>query len=1519
MAVRAFRLLTLLGLAILIAACSSRQTSNLRLPYVTLDEVIATSATSLKLTFDGALGPAALDPGHFALSSPSAGPLEVLGAYLAEGGSIVYLSTAPQAPDARYQLELVDLRDSDGQLVRVRAEPQGQSFVGTTVTAPVLESAAPLSSTEVLLIFTNPDGYRPVELPESVDPARVRFDPALDVVSVEMIAPNYLIITTEPQEVRDYQAEAGGVFDMVGRLVDPQRSVARFTGLSALDETPPVVVSAKPLTDQTVRVDFSEPVDEAAAEIDNYRIRGADGDVLILHDVTLNRPFNTSVLLTTRQQLAGEPYTLQVSGVGDRDGNAMTEAGGRFEFTGVGRVTEDPPRVVAAGATGNTTVLVTFNKPVARFGAETPANYRITALDSGGSLSVDLAQLVTGTTVQLTTGRQSAIRYQVEVVNVRDEEGTPLEAPSILRPYPNRAQFTGIAPSGGDLVDSDEDGLSDAEEERGWSVNILLPRGIVETRTVTSDPYEGDSDLDGIGDATEKAYRIDPRDGDSEDDGLSDFEELNFIYSDPTIQDSDDDGLIDGLEVDFFRTSPVTADTDGDQFSDGEEVVLPSRSPVLADLPRVSIEVGDVHLTLDERYSYTDTEGNSQTVETSSSTTLEQGTQRTYGTSDTSTLGSSLTFGQSLTVSGTYEFPGGSVGAEATTNSEQSSSDEYTSTVSEESAVSSNETYNESVARGSTFETSSSVVREVEGAAMQLALNLGSVSDVPFSVTNLEITAMWQDPIEPTRLVPVASLVPEVQLDTGEAPQYNLGPFVPDIGPLVFANRSVFPKTLEELMRSPRGLVFKVANYDIEDEEGRNFAFSSLDTYDRTAGITIDYGDGSVGRYRIAANVTRLAPFADTNGNGEIDLWCGLPEGDSCDNDGDGAVTDRDRITFDERGRVVGRTMEDALALLEVDYEVQDVAYDDGDNEVLVRIGDVENAPESHQAWVLFVDDGPGSSGIGAIVNGSDFDDLVLRAGTSYQLAFLQDQDEDKLFAREEYLHGSRDDALNSDNAIDDDSFECSQDGYAFDYFQLAENAGATLPLERPRYTCDTLSDFAEVREGWLVAVRGETAYRAYPSPRLTDSDGDGLVDHIERELGTDPMKRDSDADAFSDFDEIYGFSMRFRGDFTFSDVTLKFCPAMIAGESCAAGEVELFVTDPLDPDTDGDGILDGYEPAVGANPQFADAADFVDTDRDGLSDSLEDEFGSSKYEPDTDGDGLPDLLEQLIGSDPRSAQGDGDGLSDYQEVDINTVDNLPGVDFNLDSFLTRCGSVTYGATACSYSAPTAPGLPYGTHPARDDTDDDGLDDDVELETSWTVTPYGQSGYSVSPDPANADLDSDGLDDAEEMLAGTDPDNANTDGDGSLDGADSFPLRGNVGVTFQYTSITVDGDCDDGSGGTTDWQGVLRLHYPDGTVSTVWNLERPDDGGDGIIDNVDEGATVNLTGLRPRSFTLLDGQSFTASSSVIEDWDGGSGNENLGSFSQTFNYGSSIGGSYSKSLNGGDMCGLTINWSIVLN
>ena len=63
---------------------------------------------------------------------------------------------------------------------------------------------------------------------------------------------------------------------------------------------------------------------------------------------------------------------------------------------------------------------------------------------------------------------------------------------------------------------------------------------------------------------------------------------------------------------------------------------------------------------------------------------------------------------------------------------------------------------------------------------------------------------------------------------------------------------------------------------------------------------------------------------------------------------------------------------------------------------------------------------------------------------------------------------------------------------------------------------------------------------------------------------------------------------------------------------------------DPTQPDTDADGHLDG-----------SFAADWLDTDADGLDDRLEQAIGLDQNNPDSDADGFADGLEVHSHSDP--------------------------------------------------------------------------------------------------------------------------------------------------------------------------------------------------------------------------------------------------------------------------------------------
>lgn len=74
--------------------------------------------------------------------------------------------------------------------------------------------------------------------------------------------------------------------------------------------------------------------------------------------------------------------------------------------------------------------------------------------------------------------------------------------------------------------------------------------------------------------------------------------------------------------------------------------------------------------------------------------------------------------------------------------------------------------------------------------------------------------------------------------------------------------------------------------------------------------------------------------------------------------------------------------------------------------------------------------------------------------------------------------------------------------------------------------------------------------------------------------------------------------------------------------------------TDPSNPDTDGDLLLDGYELLYGSDPLTFRTVT-LDSDGDGLTDLQEQIFGTNLFQNDTDIDGVSDAVEISDGSNP--------------------------------------------------------------------------------------------------------------------------------------------------------------------------------------------------------------------------------------------------------------------------------------------
>ena len=83
--------------------------------------------------------------------------------------------------------------------------------------------------------------------------------------------------------------------------------------------------------------------------------------------------------------------------------------------------------------------------------------------------------------------------------------------------------------------------------------------------------------------------------------------------------------------------------------------------------------------------------------------------------------------------------------------------------------------------------------------------------------------------------------------------------------------------------------------------------------------------------------------------------------------------------------------------------------------------------------------------------------------------------------------------------------------------------------------------------------------------------------------------------------------------------------------------EINVYFTDPQNPDTDGDGYSDWEELNNGYSPHNIKAVKLEDNDydNDGLSDRMELNFKTNLTNPDTDGDGYKDGEEINNGYDP--------------------------------------------------------------------------------------------------------------------------------------------------------------------------------------------------------------------------------------------------------------------------------------------
>jgi hypothetical protein len=547
-----------------------------------LIRAVPTQPTRLVLTFTGPVGDSALAPSTYEIvhltvdadgNDSEVGNLPISAAtFLGGQRTVVELVTAAQA-DATYRITTTTaLSDVVGSPLPVASAIF--NGIAEPVVSPMLVSAISTSPNVVLVTYSEPMSDDALSPSSHAVKTTAAPQTALRVLTARFVGTErrVLELATDPQGNGTEYTITSNATDLDGNAV-PSSSNRTFSGVGAASDKipgPPAIVGAISVSNTVVRVHFSEPMGNSALEPGNYRftVEGQPAGALTVPAQVAATPsvqarngggfniaFSADPFFHEAVELTVTDDTTNGAGV------TATLANGVYAIE-LGGATGGTFKLQLAGTTTKTDVLghdvtkATLQQELAKLVAKPPIRW----LNDSADTVVEIAVL-----------SQSEATYKVSVFSLRDNAGNPMPERPFLNVTnvlvePNSTTFAGLPP-GGTPLDSDADGLTDSEEQRGYVMNVRQVDGSVVTRTVTSDPLSADTDQDGIGDFDERHYLANPRTPDTDHDGLTDYQELNEIYSGPASQDSDGDGLTDGLEFNFFRTSPLHSDTDGDQRS----------------------------------------------------------------------------------------------------------------------------------------------------------------------------------------------------------------------------------------------------------------------------------------------------------------------------------------------------------------------------------------------------------------------------------------------------------------------------------------------------------------------------------------------------------------------------------------------------------------------------------------------------------------------------------------------------------------------------------------------------------------------------------------------------------------------------------------------------------------------------------------------------------------------------------------------------------------------------------------
>jgi hypothetical protein len=860
-----------------------------------------------------------------------------------------------------------------------------------------------------------------------------------------------------------------------------------------------------------------------------------------------------------------------------------------------------------------------------------------------------------------------------------------------------------------------------------------------------------DTDGDGLGDEAEtNTHLTDPNDADSDSDSLPDGMEINTYSTNPNNADTDGDGWTDGQEI-SWATDPLDvndpgdtiADTDEDGLSDNDEANIHGTDPTIADTDEDGLSDGDEVLLHSTNPLLADTDSDGLNDIDEINTHL---TDPTLADTDADGLNDGDEITTHLTNPLLIDTDGDELndGQEITLGTDPLN-------------------INDPIfgGAGNAMLIDAGVVTGVDNVTWtQVDLNNFYVSMVAVLTPNYDGTS---PPLVP-RMREIDNSTFEVRMDRADG---QTGPINPVDVTYVVVNEGVYNV-------ETHGIKMEAVKFEstVTDETsswvGEERSYQTVFTSPVVLGQVMTYNDANFSVFWARGSSQSNPPSASQ-------LFVGKHVAQDSNktraNETIGYIVLEDGVTTIQNSNLNVRL----LAGLGPD-SVSGISGNSSYNYSISGLTGITTAVLSSAAmdggdggWPVLYGDTPFTTSTIQLSYDEDMVQDTERAHTSEQVAFLGI---DYSFSPDTDNDGLSDDAENNTYGTNPNISDTDGDGL-IDGVEVQNGSDPLDPLDPPP----------------------------------VDPDGDGLTSDDETNIhGTDPNLFDTDADGYSDGDEVAngtdpldpndpGVDTDEDGLTDDAETNLHLTDPLLAdtdGDTLSDGdEVNTHLTNPLLADTDDDSLSDGEEVTNGTNPLDTNdpsGPDLIVTNID------RNEFDFLTYTVKNRGNEVALLDSTLFGVNGLRAWIDGNFLKGYDFAEIgNEFFAVNGISV-LEPFGAHRENITvlacvdptnqvaernennncleFSFSGSQYLDSDGDGLTdvgeeslYETDPFNVDTDNDGLEDGDEVL---------QGADPLDPnDPVATDLDLDGLrDELELSLYGTDPLNDDTDSDGLYDGAE---------------------------------------------------------------------------------------------------------------------------------------------------